>query len=338
MVSVILPVYNVEQYLDKCVESVVNQTYRNLEVILVDDGAKDSSPEICEKWAKQDRRIVVIHKKNAGLGMARNTGLDVAHGRYVAFIDSDDFVEENAIEKLIDALGDADTVFCGHNIYYSACKIDPQPIRYAGRVFEGKAVQEQVLVEMMGAVPSDPTDIMLPVSVWHGLYSMKIIQQYHIRFPSEREFISEDMIFDIDYFAHSQKVAFIEECLYYYRKNNGGSLTTIYNAERFNKEVMLYKEICRKMSYLLPEQAYLLRVQRTFLGRVRSCIMRAEKQSLNPGNNIKVMCKNPTVKSVICTYPYQQNKPLLRFFNFCLKHELVFLLRIMVRVRDRGGK
>lgn len=333
LVSVILPIYNVEKYLDKCVESVVNQTYRNLEIILVDDGAKDNSPGICEKWAKQDNRIIVIHKKNAGLGMARNTGLDVAHGRYVAFVDSDDFVEENAVEKLIDGLGDADTVFCGHNIYYNAHQIDPQPIRYAGSVFKGKAIQEKILVEMMGAEPSDPTDIMLPVSVWHGLYSMDIIRQYHIRFPSEREFISEDMIFDIDYFAHSQKVVFIDACLYYYRKNNEGSLTTIYNAERFNKEVVLYKEICRKMSNLLPEKAYLLRVQRTFLGRVRSCIMRAEKQSTNPSDNIKVMCKDQTVKSVIRTYPYHQNKPSLRFFNFCIENELVTLLRVMARMR-----
>lgn len=333
LVSVILPIYNVEKYLDKCVESVVSQTYRNLEIILVDDGAKDTSPEICEKWAKQDSRIIVIHKKNAGLGMARNTGLDAAQGRYVAFIDSDDYLEKNAVEKLIEGLGDADTVFCGHNIYYNERQIEPKSIRYAGCVFEGKAIQEKILVEMMGAAPSDPTDIVLPVSVWHGLYSMKIIREYNIRFPSEREFISEDMIFDIDYFAHSQKVAFIEPCLYYYRKNNDGSLTTVYNTERFNKEVVLYKEICRKMSLLLPEQAYMLRIQRTFLGRVRSCIMRAEKQSTNPSDIIKVMCKDQTVKSVIRTYPYHQNKPSLRFFNFCLEHEFVSLLRFMVKVR-----
>ena len=79
LVSVILPIYNVEKYLDRCITSVVNQTYKNLEIILIDDGAKDSSPEICEKWTQKDERIVVVHKENAGLGMARNTGLNNAH-------------------------------------------------------------------------------------------------------------------------------------------------------------------------------------------------------------------------------------------------------------------
>lgn len=333
LVSVVLPVYNVERYLNKCIESVVNQTYKNLEIILVDDGANDSSPAICEIWAKKDQRIVVVHKKNAGLGMARNSGLDIAHGSYIMFIDSDDFVEKEAINKLLGGLKGADTVFCGHYIYYDDYHIETLVIKHRGKSFEGNDVQKSILLEIIGALPSDPVDTMLPVSVCYGLYSMDIINKYDIRFSSERKFISEDLIFNIDYLSRSKMVSFIENCLYYYRKNNESSLTTVYNKDRFKKEIILYTEICRKMELLMPQNDYLLRAQRTFLGRVRSCITRAEKQTENPMAEIKKICNDDTVMSVVSNYPYYRNKITLRIFNFCLKYKLVGALRLMAKLR-----
>lgn len=103
LISVIVPVYKVEPYLDECVQSLVNQTYRNLEIILVDDGSPDNCPAMCDNWAKKDKRIKVIHKENGGLSSARNAGLDSASGDYVGFVDSDDFIESDMYEKLLDA-------------------------------------------------------------------------------------------------------------------------------------------------------------------------------------------------------------------------------------------
>jgi glycosyltransferase involved in cell wall biosynthesis len=99
LVSVIVPVYNVEEYLDRCVESIINQTYQNIEIILVDDGSPDRCPQMCDAWAEKDNRIKVIHKKNAGLGMARNTGIEHALGEYICFFDSDDYIAVETIEK-----------------------------------------------------------------------------------------------------------------------------------------------------------------------------------------------------------------------------------------------
>lgn len=104
LISVIVPVYNVEKYLDRCVNSLVNQTYRNLEIILVDDGSTDRCPEICDKWASQDHRVVVLHKENGGLSDARNAGIDHAHGQCLSFVDSDDFVDETFIQVLHDTM------------------------------------------------------------------------------------------------------------------------------------------------------------------------------------------------------------------------------------------
>lgn len=98
LISVIIPVYGVEQYLDHCVESVTAQTYRNLEIILVDDGSKDHCPVMCDAWAGKDPRIHVVHKANGGLSSARNAGLDVATGEYIAFVDGDDWIEPTMLE------------------------------------------------------------------------------------------------------------------------------------------------------------------------------------------------------------------------------------------------
>ena len=101
MLSIIVPVYNVEKYIGKCIESIVNQTYKDLEIILVDDGSTDNSGKICDEWARKDKRIKVIHKKNGGLSDARNAGLDICTGDYIGFVDSDDYIELNMYEDLL---------------------------------------------------------------------------------------------------------------------------------------------------------------------------------------------------------------------------------------------
>ena len=100
LISIIIPVYNAEKYLKKCLDSVINQTYKNLEIILVDDGSTDKSPEICDKYAEKDSRIIVLHKENGGVSSSRNAGLDIFKGEYLSFVDSDDYVEPDYIEYL----------------------------------------------------------------------------------------------------------------------------------------------------------------------------------------------------------------------------------------------
>lgn len=118
-VSVIVPIYNVEKYLDECIVSLLNQTLEDIEIILVDDESPDNCPKMCDEYANKDKRVKVIHKKNGGLGFARNSGLDVATGEYVAFIDSDDFIDLDMIEHLYNVATEynADEVRCGIKFY-----------------------------------------------------------------------------------------------------------------------------------------------------------------------------------------------------------------------------
>ena len=118
LVSIIVPIYNVEQYLDRCIESLVTQSYINLEIILIDDGSKDTSGDICDLWAQRDKRIRLVHKENGGLSDARNKGLDIATGDIISFIDSDDYISKYFYEKLINIMEqtDSDIVECQFNI------------------------------------------------------------------------------------------------------------------------------------------------------------------------------------------------------------------------------
>ena len=131
LVSVVVPIYNVEKYLDRCINSIASQTYSNLEIILVDDGSPDNCPSICDEWAKKDSRIVVIHKDNQGLGMARNTGIDNATGKYIFFFDSDDYVDVSIIEKCVNSAIEygSEVVVFGRNDVYDDGKISPYSIK-----------------------------------------------------------------------------------------------------------------------------------------------------------------------------------------------------------------
>src|SRR4051794_17766097 len=118
-VSIIVPIYNVEKFFERCMKSIVNQSYSNIEIILVDDESPDNCPELCEQWKEKDARVKVIHKKNGGLGFARNSGMEIAEGDYIAFVDSDDYVEINMIEKVVSRIKECnypDVCLFGRNI------------------------------------------------------------------------------------------------------------------------------------------------------------------------------------------------------------------------------
>ena len=149
LISVIIPVYNVEKYIEKCIYSVINQTYKNIEIILVDDGSTDISGKICDDFEKKDYRIKVIHKKNGGLSDARNVGIDVSTGKYIVFIDSDDYVDKKHIEYLYNMItkNNADISICQFNIVYenSDIQITDFTKKDTIKIFDNKKALETML-------------------------------------------------------------------------------------------------------------------------------------------------------------------------------------------------
>lgn len=201
-ISVIVPVYNVERYLKRCIESIINQTYKDLEIILVDDGSTDSSGNICDEYKKIDKRISVIHKKNGGLSDARNEGLKVVTGTYIAFVDSDDFLDLDMYEYMQKNIEkeNADIVICGTKIDYDNGKII---------VKSSKKLEEfdtkRALIELNSFKTFD-------MSVWNKLYKKSVIDR--IMFPVGKK--SEDYFVMYRYFDRAQKVVVLPEAKYHY--------------------------------------------------------------------------------------------------------------------------
>lgn len=218
-ISIIIPVYNVEKYLNRCIESVVNQSFKELEIILVDDGSPDNCPKMCDDWATKDSRIKIVHKKNEGLGLARNTGMQHATGEYIAFIDSDDYVDLNMYEILYTkaALHNADIVYCGHKFGLKDGTYEDRCDYKEETVFDNSKDIEDLSISYFYPLKGS-TKMM---SVWHSIYKREVIKT---EFYSEREVVSEDLHFQVSAILNSKKIVYIPDSLYYYCYN-GESLS-----------------------------------------------------------------------------------------------------------------
>jgi len=337
LISIIVPIYNVEQYLQKCIVSIVSQTYSNLEIIMVDDESPDSCPRICDDWAKRENRIKVIHKKNEGLGLARNSGLDLASGDYVVFVDSDDYLHEDMVMILYESLKrmKSDTVFCGLNRVDENGRIQSIPSFYDNMTFKNDEIIENVLLEMIGSRPEDLEDANLYMSVWHALYSMNIINKYNVRFPSERKVMSEDLAFHIDYLRRSSSVSYIRDCLYFYRINLN-SLSRVFDDNRFYRHKELFYIISQKLSGFLSKDQFILREQRKFLGAIRGQIMSIVSSNVDHKfRRIGDICKDDLVRETLFSYPYFLNPLKHKLFNFCVRNELVLALYVLAFLGSR---
>lgn len=247
-ISIIIPCYGVEKYLNRCMESVVHQSLKDIEIILVDDKSIDRTPELCEEWRAKDSRIQVIHKSvNEGLGLARNTGLNIAKGDYVAFVDSDDYVDVQMFAQLYDfALQfGLDVAYCGFNRVENGNVIETRLETASRVVYDTNEGCRNVLKGMLSSKDRRRiTDY--EMSVWHAIYKRRTIVDNKICFPSERELVSEDILFHIDFLSVSNGIGFIPYALYNYCLNPS-SLTTVYREDRFEKICVLYETILNRV-------------------------------------------------------------------------------------------
>ena len=213
LVSIIIPVYKVEKYLDECLESLVRQTYSNLEIILVDDGSPDNSPAICDNWAKIDARVKVIHKENKGVCAARNSGLDIANGEYISFVDSDDVAEPKYIEKMYSALQSYPD--CG----IAACCA----VILSNKTEKSFYRPEWCFPETVFIEPEEYADKLLThersYTVWGKLYKKEVIADTRFRdvYANEELFLAWDLTARIE--GEKIKEVEIPDILYNYRRN-----------------------------------------------------------------------------------------------------------------------
>ncbi len=340
-ISIIVPVYNTEKYLDRCMKSLLEQTLPEIEIIVVDDGSKATCAEKCDQWERQDSRIRVIHKENQGLGFARNTGMEAANGKYLIFIDSDDYVENGMCKTLYEEAEreHADIVVAGYKKVYPNGKEEICNNKGIPRVLEGEQVSSVLLANMLGAPPDYYSNDYIGMSVWKNLYSREIVEKYRVRFPSEREYISEDIIFHIYYLRHVKKAIVLPDVFYCYCQN-GDSLTNTYKKDRFYmvKKLYLYEE--KLLKEIGAYEAGKLQLMRTFIGNVRACIMMEadfgikNHSTRTTKKRIKEYCKDRTTRTVLRQYPYHRLPFRQRVFSFFMKIQWENILFILAAVQN----
>ena len=204
LVSIIIPIYKVEPYLRRCLDSIVNQTYTNLEIILVDDGSPDGCPKICDEYATKDNRIVVIHQENGGLSAARNAGLDICKGNYISFVDSDDWINDCYIQDL---LSFAES--CKADIAVASCKYISDDPQYSNKNFSinpGEISYNDILLEIFSK--QNPSF----VAAWSKMFRRDLICQF--KFPKGK--IHEDEYLNYQWFYKAKKVVYEPNSVYYY--------------------------------------------------------------------------------------------------------------------------
>lgn len=220
MVSVIIPIYNVEDYLRDCLDSILAQTYEDFEAILVDDGSTDSSGNICDAYAEKEPRIKVIHKKNGGLSSARNAGIDIAKGEFIAFVDSDDAVHPDYLNTMVELAEkhSSDLVACGF-VTGEACVWEESDDALDIRI--GREILNRV----------NDNDVVVTVA-WNKLYSRKFFDEYKLRYPEGK--IHEDMFLTPQILYRSNKMVITDQKLYFYRQRPNSIMTAKFSLKQLD--------------------------------------------------------------------------------------------------------
>ena len=329
-VSVIVPVYNVEKYLKECLDSLLEQTYKNIEVIMVDDGSEDESGKICDIYASKYNNFSVVHKKNEGLGFARNTGLDYATGQYVMFLDSDDYLDPEIIQNLYKKIETKRADLCksgfrkvsnSHEVLFHT--------KYQDEFFENsKKVRELLIPRIIGSSPEKKDSV--ECSCCASLYNIKIIRDNSIKFKSERKLISEDLVFNLEFLFYAERVFISEEIGYNYRLNLS-SLTTRYRENRFSASCYFYKYIKQWLESREFNENVFIRLKRMFFIHIKMCLMQENIRFNNLMicyKNINKICNDKLVKEIVNSYPIKKLGNKQKLFVFLLKHKcsLIFFI------------
>lgn len=335
LITVIIPVYNVKPYLEECVQSVLNQTYGNLEVILIDDGSTDGSGELGEELQKRDKRITLIHKANEGLGFARNAGLDIATGRFITFLDSDDYIEPTMIEKLYNGMKENDVDEC--KMGFQHVKNDKRVSgekKYRFELFPGNEARTEYAPRLIGSSPKEHDSI--EMCVCGALFNGSLIHKYNFRFPSERELISEDLIFQLEYLQHANGACTIEDTEYKYRVNEA-SLTRGYRADRKEKSIFFYEQVVKRLKTYGYGNDVIDRAKKALFVCVRMSISQEvayEKNSMKDAiRNIKCICSDQRIQNVIKSYPTKKLGMAQKIFLGCIRFRMGFALYCLKKIR-----
>jgi glycosyltransferase involved in cell wall biosynthesis len=335
LISIIVPVYNTQNYLSRCIKSLLNQTYRQIEIILIDDGSTDSSLEICHQLASTDSRLIVYHQSNKGVSAARNQGLLIASGDFVMFVDSDDYVDYNICQTLIESIKSSPsalTAFCGYHFVHSKNNIVTKTEHITPK--RRKISSHNDFAQNYGHFLNNK----IFLALWAKLFSLKIIKENHLRFDSNIH-VGEDLLFLQAYYCAlpTLETAIVNEALYYYDVKESGSLSSRFDLSRLKNTRIIFNEMvkfCRKME-ITNEGLHFVA-----LYYFRSCSVIIH-QIFNDTNCI--LTKGQVYVHIKLLLNCQETRQALNYLNICIPEAFYYslsfrlpiqLLRMLIRFRQ----
>lgn len=329
MISIVVPIYNSQDYLENCLDSLINQTYKNIEIICVDDGSTDSSGRICDEYALKDSRIVVVHKENGGLSSARNTGNSYITGEYLMYLDSDDWIDLNTCEVALSIAKqhNADIVFWNY-IREFANSSQPRYIYDKENIiFETEEQITTLQRRFFGPYEKElatPEKLDSIVTAWGKLYRSEFILNNHIKFVSTKEVLAEDLLFNVYAFANVKKAVYISKCFNHYRKENSESFTHRYKPDVVLRFKNLYAYLEEYINLNKCNDTFSIALNNRKCLNIIGCglnVLNADK-TINKRKEIKKVLNNICEKEVTKTLS-------LKYFPF---HWKVFFFLVRARI------
>lgn len=324
LISVIVPIYNTETYLPECLTSIINQTYSNLEIILVDDGSRDQSLSICLQYRDADPRIKVISRPNSGVSAARNCGIESASGDYIAFVDSDDMIKPNMLELLYQKMTSfqVDLVACNFEYDYGGRRI-PKIGRLPSGFYRSEELKEILIDD--GTMSG-----ILFGSVCTCLYQKRMIAAHQIRFASTVKY-NEDGVFNLSYLFYATSVYVLSETLYIYR-NYKNSAMHCYQKDRFDKaDLAIQKLYGAENSVNFMGQMYARRVSIGFWNILATCIKGNVEPFTCKINRVREICSDPEVIQGLKYINYDKINKYKKIYAYLIRYQKIRIIYFLTR-------
>ena len=305
-VSIIVPIYNVKEFLAECVESLINQDYKNIEVLLIDDGSTDGSSQLCDELTLKDQRIKVVHKENGRTHSARNLGVSIATGEYVMFIDPDDWFDLDCVSTLVGEIEEHNLDVARFNYVreFGNHSVKKENNILENKVYVGKEIIEVLrkTVGLTGSELAHPENMNFLASVCFNIYRKSIFTEYNLEFFDIKKYGGfVDGYFNITYFLHVNRFKFIDKCFYHYRKTNSASASAKYKENFSERQLMLFNEIKELiLENKLDEELEMAINNRIELGVIEFCLNAIRNSNKkNRYKEVKLILKNASVKAAV---------------------------------------
>lgn len=337
--SIIVPVYNTEKYLDRCVKSLLSQTLSDIEVILVDDGSPDGSGRICDDFSAGDPRVRAIHKKNEGQGIARNAGLDLASGEYVLFIDSDDYIEEDTCSRLFSYMKEKKVQLCSFGyIIEDPSGGEVYRPEISERIYRKEEIRDEFIHHFFG--DSSEQDELRGVSACMTAFQREMIEKYQIRFPSERQVLSEDTVFSLEFCRHIDGAAVLPAFFYHYVQNES-SFSHAYRPDRYPLTLRLcsiLEDYARQYGILEKVRG---RINRVMWVSLMECLKQeVKREDTNRKQivyNVRALCREEGVQKAAWALNPSDFGMKQRALLTAVRHKWTSVVLLLTEIRNRRG-